>query len=150
MNVGHPSNLSRVVAYYGGAMDETGHVNKPPDFDRMNREIVSYSVTDAETEAMIREAWDSHRLLLEPHGSVGWAGLMRYLNDNTEKDGKDELFVSLETAHPAKFPEKIIDLLGFDPKLPPSLQGIEEKAESYDKLDHDYAAFKSYLQEKYS
>ena len=28
MNVGHPSNLARIVALYGGIMDETGNIIK--------------------------------------------------------------------------------------------------------------------------
>nr|HML26970.1 threonine synthase [Methanomethylovorans sp.] len=31
MNVGHPSNLARLIAVYGGQMDEQGNVNKMPD-----------------------------------------------------------------------------------------------------------------------
>ncbi|MCK5146725.1 threonine synthase [bacterium] len=149
MNVGHPSNLSRVTAYYGGTMDEQGNIIKKPDFERMQKDMISYSITDTETEEMIKEAWQAHDLLLEPHGSVGWAGLMRYLKENPELDGKNKLFVSLETAHPAKFPEKIIELLEFDPALPASLEGLEEKTESYDFLDHDYSMFKQYLNKRY-
>ena len=149
MNVGHPSNLSRVVAHYGGVMDEQGVLHQQPDFEKMNREMISYSVNDAETGAMIQEAWQTHQLLLEPHGAVGWAGLMRYLKEHPEADGAEKCFVSLETAHPAKFPEKIIDLLGIDPELPPSLMGLEEKREFFDYLEHDYEAFKAYLNRRY-
>jgi len=149
MNVGHPSNLSRVVAYYGGVMDETGLVKKKPDFQRMRREMYSCSVRDGETEDTIRRAWKEHKLLLEPHGAVGWAGLNRYLEEDAGKLEDGDLLVSLETAHPAKFPEKIIELLGFDPELPPSLQGIEEKEEHYDNLDNSYWEFKEYLKKNY-
>ncbi len=34
MNVGHPSNLARIVALYGGMMDETGTIHKEPDLTR--------------------------------------------------------------------------------------------------------------------
>ncbi|MBU0505989.1 threonine synthase, partial [bacterium] len=57
--------------------------------------------------------------------------------------------VSLETAHPAKFPELIREILTIDPELPKSLEGIEEKTEHFDRLPKDYAAFKSYLLENY-
>jgi threonine synthase len=149
MNVGHPSNLSRVVALYGGVMDEQGHVSKMPDRVQMTKDMVSFSITDKETEKTIQEAYKNHKLLLEPHGSVGWAGLIRYLEENPDADNPNQVYVSLETAHPAKFPEKIVQLLGFDPKLPPSLQGIEEKRESYDHLNNDYQDFKAYLKKKY-
>ena len=149
MNVGHPSNLSRVVALYGGVMDEKGHVSKSPDLEQMQKDMISYSVTDEQTETCIQDAFKNHSLLLEPHGSVGWAGLTRYLKENPQEDDPDQVYVSLETAHPAKFPEKIVELLGFDPKLPPSLQGLEDKEESYDHLDNNYEDFKKYLKERY-
>jgi threonine synthase len=148
MNVGHPSNLARLVALYGGVMDEKGHILKMPDMKLMRSEVHSSSVDDEQTRETIIKTWKDHQVLLEPHGAVGWKGLSDYLALNPEMN-KDQLCVSLETAHPAKFPEEITKLLGIDPDLPKSLQGIEEKEEQYDYLKHDYEAFKSYLQGKY-
>jgi threonine synthase len=149
MNVGHPSNLARLVAMYGGEMDEKGKIHKQPDLELMNKEMFGISVSDHETKDTIKKAWDKHQLLLEPHGSVGWFGLENFLDSNPELDTPDQLCVSLETAHPAKFPEQIIEILGFDPELPPSLQGLEEKTEHYDEMENSYGAFKDYLKRKY-
>ena len=149
MNVGHPSNLSRLVALYEGVMDEAGHISKAPDMKRLREDIYSTSITDKETKKMIAEAYKKHNLLLEPHGSVGWAGLQRFLQGNPVFDNEDQLCISLETAHPAKFPEQIIDILGFDPAIPPSLEGLEEKVESYDKVLNNYEEFKRYLVKNY-
>ena len=55
----------------------------------------------------------------------------------------------LSSQKPLMFPEMIIELLGFDPELPPSLEGLEGKEEMFDKLPHDYEEFKKYLKEKY-
>jgi threonine synthase len=148
MNVGHPSNLSRVVALYGGVMDEQGGIHKHPDLALMRKDMFAISITDEETEATIQRSFHEHELLLEPHGAVGWAGLVRYLKENPGME--DQLCVSLETAHPAKFPEKIRELLNLDPPIPPSLEGIEDKKESYDYLDNNYEAFKKYLIKKYN
>jgi threonine synthase len=76
---------------------------------------------------------------------VGWAGLMAYCNEFADDCKTDQLCVSLETAHPAKFPQEIEKLLGFDPAIPPSLEGLEEKQESFDHLENNYEAFKRYL-----
>ncbi len=146
MNVGHPSNLARLITLYGGRMDETGKLIKSPDLDRMKRDIYSVSIDDEKTKATIKSAWEKHKLLLEPHGSVGWAGLLNYLEDNDSADG---LFVSLETAHPAKFPELIRETLDIDPELPHSLEGLEEKEEFYEEMDTSYEAFKEFLKKKF-
>ena len=148
MNVGHPSNVARLIAMYGGVMDEKGRIHRPADLDAIRRDLYAVSVTDAQTEATIRDAWRDHRLLLEPHGAVAWAGLGRWAAAHRDEDG-GRTCVSVETAHPAKFPEKIIELLGFDPALPPSLTGLDDKPEHVAPLENDYPAFKAMLQEKY-
>ncbi len=147
MNVGHPSNLSRLVALYHGMMDEKGVIHKAPGMKQMCKDIFSVSVTDAETINIISDAWHKYRLLLEPHGAVGWAGLQHYLKQN-DTHNQDRLYVVLETAHPAKFPEQIQEILKFDPELPPSLQGLEDKQEYFSQLENNYAAFKKYLLEE--
>ena len=79
MNVGHPSNLARLVDLYGGWMDETGLLREPPDLARMRRDLFAVSIPDDETRATIRDAWQRWGVVLEPHGAVGWAGLARFL-----------------------------------------------------------------------
>jgi threonine synthase len=145
MNVGHPSNLARLVALYGGVMDEKGFISRQADIPLMQKELYSVSISDEITKKSIGDTWEKHNVLLEPHGSVGWAGLQEFLENEGQNLHKDQLYISLETAHPAKFPEEINRLLGFDPVLPPSLQGIEEKQESYGSMKNEYAAFKEHL-----
>src|SRR6516162_4941115 len=53
MNVGHPSNLARLVAVYGGQMDETGRISKQPDLAAMRSDIFSTSVSDDRTRRAI-------------------------------------------------------------------------------------------------
>lgn len=147
MNVGHPSNLARVVDLYGGHMDEQGRVLEAPDLEAMRRDLFGVSVGDEETRAAIVEAHRRHGALLEPHGAVGWAGLARFLERHPEQASRTA--ISLETAHPAKFPEEIQALVHLDPPLPPSLQGLDAKGESYEEMETDYRAFKEYLRKHY-
>jgi threonine synthase len=141
MNVGHPSNLPRLVALYGGQMDEQGVVSKPPDFAALRADIWPASVDDASTRASISATWQQHRVLLEPHGAVGWAALERYC----ESAGLPRLGISIETAHPAKFPDEIVRLTGVEPDLPPALEGLDDKEELYDHGPNDYGWFRDYL-----
>ncbi len=143
MNVGHPSNLARLVDLYGGRMDEQGLLSILPDMEVLKNDIFAVSVDDAATKGAVREVWDSFRVLIEPHGAVGWAGMEEYQKHASDEQ---ELQVVLETAHPAKFKEHIDDILGFSPEPPPSLAGLEDLEESYDVLDSDYRLFRAYLQ----
>jgi threonine synthase len=145
MNVGHPSNLARLVALYGGIMDEKGIIHRAADMEQMRKELWSVSITDDETRKTIGDAWNLWKLLLEPHGSVGWAGLLRYIRDHKEQLTADPLCVSLETAHPAKFPDEIKKITGINPVLPPSLQGIDNKPEFLSDLPNQYPSFKTWL-----
>lgn len=141
MNVGHPSNLARLFCLYGGQMDETGHVSKAPDMNAMRKDLYAVSVTDEETRRTIKEAYSKHKVLLEPHGAVAWAGLLRYLKEC----GDYSPCISLETADPAKFPEEIVRTTGITPPLPPAMARLDELAEKYDRIDGQYVSLKDYL-----
>lgn len=142
MNVGHPSNLARLVALYGGRMDERGTLHRAPDLAAMRRDLFSSSVTDDQTLATMQAAWTQHRLLLEPHGAVGWRGFLDY---EAVEPLDSAPAVVLETAHPAKFPEEIERTLGFAPEVPPAIARAEQEPEDYDHLTVDYTVFRDYL-----
>lgn len=149
MNVGHPSNLARLVCLYGGMMDEQEKILQDADMEKMRRDIWSTGVSDDATRSAISAAWEKFGILLEPHGAVGWEGLMRYLAIHPDEDHPETLAVSLETAHPAKFPEEINSILHFDPDLPNSLKGLEDKSENFHKMKNDYVSFKNFLKSNY-
>ena len=143
MNVGHPSNLARLVDVYGGWLDETGQLREPPDLPRMVADLYAVSISDDQTRATIKESYERFGVILEPHGAVGWAGLESYLNDHPE--ATDVLAVSIETAHPAKFPEEIQATIGINPELPPSLVGLEDRRENYGTMSTGYEPLRDLL-----
>ncbi|MEW6250732.1 MAG: threonine synthase [Planctomycetota bacterium] len=147
MNVGHPSNLARLVDVYGGWMDETGAVRRPADMDAMRRDLYAVSIDDERTRATIRAAYQQFGLMLEPHGAVGWAGLEQFWQDCPDCAGR--LTVSVETAHTAKFPEEVRAATGVEPPLPPSLAGLEARPERYERVSAAYETFRGFLQAHY-
>ena len=149
MNVGHPSNMARVIALYGGRMDEKGNITKDPDIRKMREDIFAVSISDQQTIAVMKEIYSRHRVLTEPHGAAGWAGLLEYFKQNPSDSHHDQLAVSLETAHPAKFPEEIRSLLNIEPELPASMEGLDKREEEYDSLENNYSLFRDYLKARY-
>jgi len=147
MNVGHPSNFARVVDLYGGTMDEQGNVLAAPDLACMRRELFGVSIGDAETRQTIVEAYRRHHMILEPHGAAGWAGLEHFLAESPRH--ADTTAISLETAHPAKFPEEIRALIGVDPPVPQSLVGLDGMTEHHRAMETDYATFKAFLMSEF-
>jgi len=53
MNVGHPSNLARIVDLYGGWMDEQGVLKEQPDMTAMRRDLYAVSIDDERQCAVI-------------------------------------------------------------------------------------------------
>jgi len=149
MNVGHPSNLARLIDLYGGWLSDerdsegkvikTGNLNEKPDMDKLRDDFMSFSITNAEVDEAIKKMYNDHKIIIEPHGAVAIAAV--------EKAKLDCRIVSLETADPAKFPEKINELLNIDPEVPESLQGLDEKKEEYPIVDNDYDKIKEMIKE---
>ncbi len=149
MNVGHPSNMARVVSLYDGVMDDKGIIHNQPDLDRMRKDMFAVSVDDIRTKQTIQEVYEKYGLLIEPHGAVGWAGLIENFKANIDDASPRQVSVCIETAHPAKFPEEIKEVLNIEPQLPDALKGLEDKEEQYDLLENSYSMFKKYLKDKY-
>jgi threonine synthase len=147
MNVGHPSNLARLVAIYGGQMDETGKINRQPDLAAMRRDVFSSSVSDDRTRAALKSFWDKYQLLLEPHGAVAWQGFLDW--QAVEPPG-DAPAVIVETANPAKFPEEIQKMMNWEPDIPPRMEAALKLPEDFDRMEADYETFKAYLLEKHA
>jgi threonine synthase len=146
MNVGHPSNLARVVDLFGGRMDHSGTIHQAPDMAALRRELFAVSIDDETTRQTLARVHREHGVLLEPHGAVAWAGLERFAAENRASVATA---ISLETAHPAKFPEEVRALTGVEPELPPSLEGLDDRKECFGEIATDYGAFKAHLTRHY-
>jgi threonine synthase len=149
MNVGHPSNLARIISLYRGRMDEKGHISKPPDLKRMRKELFGISVSDQETRKTIDSFYRQSGKLLEPHGAVAWFGLQEYKKSLSEHDANSQLCICLETAHPAKFREEVSNVLKIKMELPESLANIEFRNEEYISLENNYDLLKRFIIQNY-
>ena len=148
MNVGHPSNLARIVDLYDGMMNETGTIIKQPDLERMRKDFFAVSVSDDQTRRTIAEIYKQYNILLEPHGAIAWYGIQEFIRSHGNFYTDKQLCISLETAHPAKFPIEIKNVIKIDPLLPPSLTGIAEKNEKYIELENNYKKLKELIIEE--
>jgi threonine synthase len=128
MIVSHPSNLARLIDFYGGHMYDdrdpsTGQVIRPgiidvaPDLEAMRRHIVSLGITNEEHYETMKEVYDRYGIILDPHGAVGWKTLERVLTGRHEKPS-----VVYETADPGKFPDDVVRAIGVIPQLPSGMQ----------------------------
>jgi threonine synthase len=137
MIVSHPSNLARLIDFYGGNMyDErdssAGNVVRPgvigemPDIQAMRRDIFSIGIDNPQHYKTMREVYNGFGLILDPHGAVGWRTLELYASGRHE-----QLSVIYETADPAKFPEDVHQAIGIIPELPP---GMRKQAQMKERI----------------
>jgi len=127
MNVGNPSNLARLIDLYGGNIDEKGILHKTPNLEDLRIDIASYSINDQMAKETIINFYEKYGKIIEPHGAVGWAALKSF---RTKFPSFNHIkSITFETADPAKFPNEIISLIKIYPKLPKSLEIIQNRAE---------------------
>jgi threonine synthase len=145
MNVGHPSNLARIITLYGGRMDETGKILREPDMDMLRKDIFAISISDDDTRKTMANLYKQYNIQVEPHGAIAWQGMNEYVKYNDNFNSEKQLYISLETAHPAKFPEELRQIIDVDPSLPDSLIGIAGKTEYYFSLENKYEPLKEFI-----
>ena len=152
MNVNKPSNMRRLFQLYGGQLID-GKVEVMPDMQRLRDEISVYRISDEETDQIIRQFYDEFHTInllhstLEPHGAVAW-GAARKFREETGYDGK---IITLETAHPGKFPERIEKMGIKGVTLPECLAKLVDKPHGrHYRVKNDYSAVKELILELYA
>ena len=89
----------------------------------------------------MRRCYESTGYVLDPHGACGYQALSDLL-------AADEVGVFCETAHPAKFKEKVDDILGIDVAIPARLAAFMQGQKQSVPLSSDYAELRAYLMSK--
>ena len=126
MDVGDPSNFARVLALYKGShKDIAAH-------------IAGATYSDAQIAETIADTFNRTGYVLDPHGACGYRALQEGL-----ADGEQGVFI--ETAHPAKFKEKVDAILGGDIEIPAKLQAFMKGTKQSVELGKDFEGFKKFL-----
>lgn len=126
MDVGDPSNFARVMDLYG------------KDVEAVRKDISGARYSDEQIADAIRNCLKSTGYQLDPHGACGYQALKEGL-----KAG--EVGVFLETAHPAKFKEKVEAITGSEIAIPERLQAFMRGTKQSVELSKLFADFKDFL-----
>jgi threonine synthase len=125
MDVGNPSNLTRLRSHFGD------------DVHAMQRQIDAVSVTDEETLHEIRLTYEQCGTVVDPHTAVGLAAARRRPADETT--------IVTATAHPGKFPDVIERALGMQVPLPEELLEALKRPKQSEPVPAEYEAFRELL-----
>jgi threonine synthase len=126
MDVGDPSNFVRIADLFQNSIE------------KLRAMIYSDTVSDVETKQMIKECYEKHQYILDPHGAVGLTVSQRYVNQRHEKGN----LITLETAHPGKFADSVNEALDITIEIPPVLKTAMKKQKNAEKISKEYSAFK--------
>ena len=126
MDVGDPSNFARIYDLYGKS------------HERISSLIGGATYSDEQIRQTMRQCYEETGYILDPHGACGYQALADGL-----KPG--EVGVFCETAHPAKFKEKVDDILGIDVDIPARLRAFMQGQKQSVPMSKDFADFKQYL-----
>lgn len=151
MDVNKPSNMRRLFQLYGGQLIGEREVKAMPDMERLKEEIAAYSISNKETYRLVEKFYkenhmiESLRSTIEPHGAVAWGAAQKFREERNYK-GK---IVTLETAHPGKFPESL-EKFEIKPELPPCLARLVNVPNgSHYVSPNDYGSVKALLKSLY-
>jgi threonine synthase len=126
MDVGDPSNFSRVLDLYDGS-----HA-------AISAEISGVSYNDEQIAETLKNCFTETNYLLDPHGAVGYRALQEKLQEN-------EIGIFMETAHPAKFLQTVENIIGQKVEIPQKLQEFMKGTKQSLELSKDFDTFKKYL-----
>jgi threonine synthase len=128
MDVGNPSNFVRILELFDN------------DLAKMRASLGADTASDADTVAAIRQVWNEHGYLLDPHGAVAYVALRRYQAQHPGAAG-----MILATAHPVKFPDVVEPVLGRPVQLPEVVQALQGRAKRSVPIPVSYEALKACL-----
>ena len=134
MDVGDPSNFARIINLYS----ENGKLSPEETHQRITSLISGATYSDEQIKETMRQCYQETGYILDPHGACGYQAL-----EDSLKPG--EIGVFCETAHPAKFKEKVDDILGIDVAIPERLAAFMKGEKQSVPMTKDFEDFKKYL-----
>jgi threonine synthase len=134
MDVGDPSNFARILNLYS----QDGALSPEDTHAAITSLISGATYSDDLIRETMRQCYEETKYILDPHGACGYQALADGL-----KPG--EVGVFCETAHPAKFKEKVDDILNIDVAIPDRLAAFMKGQKQSVPMTKDFADFKQYL-----
>lgn len=129
MDVGDPSNLSRIIAMFGH------------DLQALRGSLAGWAISDTETRETMRSVFEEHGHIMDPHTAVAWAALRRYAAEAKEPFAG----VVLSTADPAKFAHLLDEEMVRRLKVPGALSRLRPEMKRSVRLSPRFDEFKEFL-----
>lgn len=99
---------------------------------------------DSATKKIISDVYGQSKMLLDPHSAIGLGAARAKANNSGAP------MIILATAHPAKFPDAVMDASCQHPELPPHLVDLLDRPEQSEVLKNDTEVVKNYMEQTLS
>lgn len=126
MDVGAPSNFARIYDLFDGS------------HHRISSLISGATYTDEHIREAIKQCFSETGYILDPHGACGYEALKENLQPS-------ETGIFLETAHPAKFKEKVEKIINQDIDIPQRLKTFMSGKKQSIAMSKQFDDFKAFL-----
>ena len=137
MDVGDPSNFARIINLYS----QNNKLTPEATHHRITNLISGATYSDAQIREIMRQCYQETGYILDPHGATGYQALVDSLQPG-------EIGVFCETAHPAKFKEKVDDILSIDVEIPDRLAAFMKGEKQSVPMTKNFEDFKKYLMQQ--
>lgn len=111
----------------------------------IKKDFDSYAFDDKETSQKIKEVFAQTGEVLDPHTAIGVAASNEFIKN---KSYSGELVVTLATAHPAKFPESVVEATGQNPELPNFMKDLFSRPEKMEVIINSVESVKKFISER--
>jgi len=133
---------ARVKSLFGEALARSGQfdLSQHPAFNdaRLRYGFVSGKSTHANRLATIKDTFERHGMVVDPHTADGVKVAREHLQAGVP-------MIVLETALPIKFAQTIVEAIGSEPQRPPKFEGIEALPKRVITMAADAAAIKQLI-----
>ena len=139
MDVGNPSNFSRILHLFDG------------QYQKVIRRLWGFSCNDSQTREAIRECYRRHGYIMDPHTAIAYRAAQRYRTSALGyfNESGSVPFIILATAHPAKFRDAIQPVIEHEVEMPERLKACMNREKKSIAMPADYDKLKGWLLDTY-
>lgn len=132
MDVGNPSNFTRMMDLYGN------------DAEKVREDIAAYSYNNEQTADCIKKVFNDYNYVMCPHTAVGYLGMDEFVYENDLNPYYINGII-LATAHPVKFGDVVEPLIEAHIHIPERLKSIINGKKQSVLMSADFDIFKTWL-----
>ncbi len=128
MDVGNPSNFSRILDIYCST------------WNNITNDVEGFSFNDNQTRECIKRIYSKFNYILDPHTAISYLSFEEFIKVNYNVTG-----IIMETAHPSKFLNEVEPLIEKKINIPERLSSLRYKKKTSFKLNNNFELFKTLL-----